>query len=148
MTAHLLGEGLDDGPILAQSRLRVGPEEDQGALRERLSDLGAILAVDLVGRLLHGDRLPPPVPQPAEGVSWAARPDEQDLVIDLGATVGEIARQVRALSPWPLARLEGWPIRRVTGVRPLRGKNTELICRHSGMLTVRCADGEMDLLLG
>lgn len=148
MTAHLLGERLDDGPILIQSRLRVSSEDDQGTLRDRLSDLGATLAVDIVLRLLHGGPLPHPVPQSADGASWASRPDEKDLVIDLGATVGEIARQVRALSPWPLAKLEGSPIRRVAGVRAPRGGDIGVICRLDGMLTVRCADGEMDLLLG
>ena len=54
------------------------------------------------------ERLPElvPVPQPAEGVTYAAKIDKAEARIDWTRPAEEIARQIRALSPAPGAWCE------------------------------------------
>ena len=50
----------------------------------------------------HGGRLAP-VPQPDDGVTYAAKIAKQEAVIDWTRRAVEIDRQVRAFNPWPVA---------------------------------------------
>ena len=42
-TIMLMDAGMDTGPVLAQQRVDIGPDETAGALNDRLSHLGADL---------------------------------------------------------------------------------------------------------
>jgi methionyl-tRNA formyltransferase len=59
--------------------------------------LGARLIVRGAGRL---DRLTP-VPQPAEGVTYAAKIDKAEARIDWTRPAAEVDRLIRGLSPFP-----------------------------------------------
>jgi methionyl-tRNA formyltransferase len=54
-----------------------------------------------------------PQPQPAEGVTYAAKIDKAEARIDWSASAIAIDRQVRAFQPWPVAetRLDGEQLR-------------------------------------
>jgi methionyl-tRNA formyltransferase len=54
-----------------------------------------------------------PVPQPTEGVTYAAKLEKSEALIDWARDAAEIERQVRAFNPWPVAetRLDGEQLR-------------------------------------
>ena len=93
--------GLDTGPMRAK---HVTPIEDKtaGALTQELADAGAELMVEVLDDLsLH-----PPMPQPAEGGTYAAKIDKAEARIDFTRDAHAVERQVRAFNPFPGAFFE------------------------------------------
>ena len=93
--------GLDTGPVRLEGRVPVG-RKTAGALTEELAALGARLMVEV----LADPDAHPPVPQPDEGVTYAAKIDKAEARIDWTRTAGEIERLVRAMNPAPGAWFE------------------------------------------
>lgn len=93
--------GLDTGPMRAK---HVTPIEDKtaGALTAELAEAGAELMVEVLDDL-DGQ---PPVPQPQEGVTYAAKIDKAEARIDFAHDAHFIERQIRALNPAPGAFFE------------------------------------------
>jgi methionyl-tRNA formyltransferase len=89
--------GLDTGPVLLREAVLIGVEETTGELHDRLSALGARLIVQALDRL---DSLTP-VPQPAEGVTYASKIDKAEARIDWTRPAAEVDRLIRGLSPFP-----------------------------------------------
>jgi methionyl-tRNA formyltransferase len=99
VTIHETVRELDAGPVAAQERIAIDDAWDAGELYARLAPLGAELAAGV---------LPSPrfTPQPAEGVTYAAKITAADRELDLSRPVVENVRRVRALSPHIGARAE------------------------------------------
>ena len=93
--------GLDTGPMLLVRETAIGQAETGGDLHDRLSRLGAEAVVEAIDGWASG-RLAP-VPQPDDGVTYAAKIAKQEAVIDWTRPAVEIDRQVRAFNPWPVA---------------------------------------------
>jgi len=53
-TVHLVDEGVDSGPILAQMEVEVRPDDDEGALQERVKNVEHVLYPDVLDRLCSG----------------------------------------------------------------------------------------------
>ncbi len=104
VTVIRLVEKLDAGPVAAQERFAIGPEDDAGAVYDR----AAPLAVELLERTLPDPEFRP---QPEEGVSYAEKIGPEDRILDLSKPE-EAVNRVRALSPHIGARaeLEGQPV--------------------------------------
>lgn len=94
-------QGLDTGPVLAERRTRIAPEDDAGTLHDRLARLGGELLVESLPDLL--DDALEARPQLEEGVTYARKLDKSEAAIDWSAAAEDIARQVRAYLPWPVA---------------------------------------------
>ena len=93
--------GLDTGPVLAREATAIGAEETTADLHDRLSAMGARLIVQTL------DRLPLPAqPQPAEGVTYAAKIDKAEARLDFSRPAVEVDRLIRGLSPFPGAWVE------------------------------------------
>ena len=88
--------GLDTGPVLARAALPIGASETTAELHDRLSALGAQMIVQILPRLPL-----PAQPQPALGVSYAAKIDKAEARINWARPAAEIARQINGLSPFP-----------------------------------------------
>jgi methionyl-tRNA formyltransferase len=106
-----LEAGLDTGPVFATPPLVIGPEETAGELEARLAHAGADSLGGLLDDLLSGRRTP--VPQPADGVTYARRINKAEARIDWREPAVAIARRVRAWNPWPVAEtlLDGRQLR-------------------------------------
>jgi len=53
-TVHLVDEGVDSGPILAQREIEVLPDDDEEALQERVKGVEHLLYPDVLDRLCSG----------------------------------------------------------------------------------------------
>ncbi|WP_313350330.1 methionyl-tRNA formyltransferase [Paracoccus sp. (in: a-proteobacteria)] len=88
--------GLDTGPVLAEARTAIGPEDTTADLHDRLAEMGAAL---ITGTL---ERLPLPAQaQPERGVTYAHKIDKAEARIDWTRPATQIDRQIRGLSPFP-----------------------------------------------
>jgi methionyl-tRNA formyltransferase len=99
VTIMEMDAGLDTGPIVSQRRTPICPEDDSATLHDRLAQLGAELLVQTIPDYVAGKI--PPVPQPAEGVSYAARLRKEDGRIDWSQPARVIWNRLRAFTPWP-----------------------------------------------
>ncbi|WGH79232.1 methionyl-tRNA formyltransferase [Jannaschia ovalis] len=89
--------GLDTGPVLLREATDIAPTDTTGDLHDRLSQMGARLTLDA----LRGLESLSPVPQPADGVTYAAKIDKSEAAIDWGWEAGTLLRQINGLSPFP-----------------------------------------------
>ena len=53
-TVHLVDEGVDSGPILAQSQIEVNPDDDESTLKERVKKAEHVLYPETLDRLCSG----------------------------------------------------------------------------------------------
>lgn len=134
--------GLDTGPVLLRRAMPIGPTDTTGDLHDRLALLGAALVVETLARL---DALAP-VPQPPDGVTYAAKIDKAEARIDWTAPAPEIDRRIRGLSPFPGAWCEIAGAR-VKLLRSARAEGTgapgEVL---DDALTIACGTGAVRLL--
>jgi methionyl-tRNA formyltransferase len=123
ITIMQMDVGLDTGPIRLVCPLPIGRDETSGSVHDRLAVLGAQAIVEAIG-LLEADRLPMS-PQPADGVTHAAKIVKADALIDWSRPAQAIVDQLRAFDPAPgcvaeLARLPGTALKlwRARAVEP------------------------------
>jgi len=88
--------GLDTGPV----RLR-GAIPLAGMTTGRAMDALAVLGARLMVETLADPGSHPPVPQPTEGVTHAAKIEKSEARIDPAMDAVQIARTIRAMSPSP-----------------------------------------------
>jgi methionyl-tRNA formyltransferase len=109
---------VDAGPVIAQGRTPIGPDETAVELEKRLSEIGPGLVRRAIDALAAG-RLEVP-PQDASQASKAPRLKKTDGLIDWARSAVAIKNQVRALEPWPKTytfwrRPAGQPLRLILG---------------------------------
>jgi methionyl-tRNA formyltransferase len=98
----VMDEGLDTGPVVASEVIPIGATETSGELTARLADLGAQLLTRHLDDFIR-DRLSP-IPQPAAGVTYAARITTEEANLSATWPSDTLLRSVRAFSPRPGAR--------------------------------------------
>jgi methionyl-tRNA formyltransferase len=94
-------KALDAGPMLAQSRRTVGPDETSEEVERDLSGIGAALMTATLDRLAAGDVSE--TPQDDGAATYAHRLTKQDGLIDWTWPADRIHNLVRGLHPWPHA---------------------------------------------
>ena len=101
VTIIKLVKELDAGPIAAQGRFAIAPDDDAGAVYERSADL----AVGLLDHVLAESWQPAFLDQEGEA-TYAAKITADERRLDLARPPGELVDHVRALSPHIGARAE------------------------------------------
>lgn len=133
--------GLDTGPVLMRAVTQIAPQETTAELHDRLSEMGAETVVVAL------DQLPDltPVPQPDEGVTYAAKIDKAEARIDWTQPAEIVDRLIRGLSPFPGAwfELDGTRIKAL-GSRVAEGSGAPGVVL-DGDLTVTCGTGAVTL---
>jgi methionyl-tRNA formyltransferase len=94
-----MDEGLDTGPVLAQTRVAMPDRAMTDAFEAELARLGAAMLAETLQAYDAGTI--EPMPQDEAGATYAHKFAKQDGAIDWSRSADEIDRQVRALSPWP-----------------------------------------------
>jgi methionyl-tRNA formyltransferase len=151
ITIMQMDEGLDTGPMLLARAIPIGPEESGGSLHDRLAALGAELIVEALQGLARGALAP--VPQPAQGVTYAAKIGKAESELDWRMPAPRLADRVRAFDPFPgtLLRLPGggaplklWRAQALAG-RDDAEPGTVLVAG-GGKLVIACGEGALSLL--
>ena len=93
--------GLDTGPVYLRGETDVNGKT-AGALTGELAEMGGRLMVEVLERLSELT----PAPQPADGVTYAAKIEKQEARLDFTRSAVEVERQVRAFNPVPGAFFE------------------------------------------
>ncbi|MFO1425466.1 MAG: methionyl-tRNA formyltransferase [Steroidobacteraceae bacterium] len=129
----MMEAGLDTGPVLLERRVRIGARSTAGSLHDVLATLGAGALLDALAQVEAGTARP--VPQGAQGVSYAAKIDKAEARIDWTRSAAEIDRQVRAFDPWPVAetRLGGEGLR-IHSAQPLDAADAAAAARAAAAL--------------
>ncbi|MFL6788868.1 MAG: methionyl-tRNA formyltransferase [Sphingomicrobium sp.] len=101
VTIMQMEAGLDTGPMLLKRAVEI---EDKNAaqLTEELAKLGASMMVDVLADLPGFE----PIPQPEEGVTYAAKVKKDEARIDWSRPAAELVRHIQGLAPFPGAWFE------------------------------------------
>lgn len=99
ITIMQMDEGLDTGPMLAMERIAIQNNDTTGSLHDKLAAMGGRMIVETLRRLQQGSAVP--VPQPEEGVTYAAKIAKEEAAIDFGQPAREVANRIRAFNPFP-----------------------------------------------
>ncbi len=99
VTVMLLDEGMDSGPVLAQMREPILERDTTATLTARLAQKGADLMAEALPLWLEGRITPQP--QDESLAVYTSMLAKKEGEIDWERSAEEIARQVRALNPWP-----------------------------------------------
>ena len=147
-----MSEGLDEGPVLATARLRIGADDTASTLAEKLALPGAALLAPTLTAIADGSARA--VPQAGE-VTYARKIKAAEARIDWTRPAGELDRQVRGLSPFPGAWFEapdrhgGAPVRvkaLLSGLAEGGGRPGEVLADRAGGLVVAAGEGAVRLL--
>jgi methionyl-tRNA formyltransferase len=99
VTIMQMDEGLDTGPIIAQRRVAIDPQETGGSLTEKLARLGAELLPVALRGYLSGSLAPQQ--QIAARATKAPLLKKEDGRLDPSLPAEVLERRVRAFNPWP-----------------------------------------------
>jgi methionyl-tRNA formyltransferase len=144
VTVMKMDEGLDTGAMAMIERVAIGKDATAGELHDRLSRLGADLMARAMSAVERGTLQF--TPQPAEGVTYAAKIDKAETRIDWTKPWQDVHNHIRGLSPFPGAwcALNGERIKvlRTTGGEGRGAPGSVLDDR----LTVACGDGALRIV--
>jgi methionyl-tRNA formyltransferase len=158
ITIMQMDAGLDTGPILAQERIPIDPQANSQQLLARLAQLGAALLLATLEQAQVG--LLRPRTQPDQGVAYAAKIGKAEARIDWGRPAEDIARQVRAFNPRPVAetrwlgqQLRIWQAHAVetpaageAGADAARAQPGEILGLNHEQLMIQCGRGRLALM--
>lgn len=96
VTIMQMEAGLDTGPMRATATIPIDVKTAPDLMAE-LAKIGARLLVEVLGDLAAY----PPVAQPTDGVTYAAKIDKSEAHLDFMVSAPQVERQIRAF--WPTA---------------------------------------------
>jgi methionyl-tRNA formyltransferase len=145
VTIMRMEAGLDTGPMLLKEAIAISVDDNAASLHDKLAGVGARLIVDALRNL---DRLEA-IPQPAEGITYAAKIEKSEAALVFGRPAVELARRIRAFDPFPGATgiLNGttiklWRARCEAGA----GLPGTVLAADSSGIVVACGEGSLRLL--
>ncbi len=101
VTIMKMDEGLDTGDILMQRSIPIAEDETGGSLFDKLSELGASLAVEAIPLIKDGKLTA--VKQDDSRSSYAGMLKKDSGRLDFSRDALELERIIRAMNPWPSA---------------------------------------------
>lgn len=100
ITIMQMEAGLDTGPIVSAIEVPIAPRDTTGTLTAKLAQTGAAAIVAALERMTR-DRVLAATPQPAAGMTYAAKITRADAALDWALPAATLDRIVRALDPAP-----------------------------------------------
>jgi len=114
--------GLDTGPVYLTREIPIAEGETGGSLHDRLAALGAAALLEALPGILDGGLIPRP--QDDTSATYARKLSKDEARIDWTRPAAEIARQVSAFDPWPVAQTtQAGTVLRIWSARPLAGEH-------------------------
>ena len=138
VTIMQMEAGLDTGPMLLKRALEI-EDKDAAQLTEELSKLGAAMMVEVLSDLPRFE----PIPQPGDGVTYAAKISKDEARIDWSRPAAELVRHVQGLAPFPGAwfEVDGERIKLLAAIEAgLTGQPGEVL---DARLTIACGQGSL-----
>ncbi|MCW8825732.1 MAG: methionyl-tRNA formyltransferase [Gammaproteobacteria bacterium] len=144
ITIMQMNEGLDTGAMLHKRVIPINPAESAGALHDRLALLGGEAMLEALD-MLRSDSLKPEE-QNDDEACYAAKLKKDEAQIDWNRSAEQIARQVAAFNPWPVAQTtwgdKALRIWQAIAVNELAGKTAgEVISANKSGIDVSCGAG-------
>jgi methionyl-tRNA formyltransferase len=144
----LMDQGVDSGPVLAQRKIEIAPQDTTGTLTEKLSRAGADLLMQTLPRWLS--RSITPQPQREEDATYTQLISKTDGEIDWRLPAYQIWRQARAYNPWPgcYTTWKGKRLR-INDALPMpgdRGEPGRVLPLEKGEMAVQTGEGILMLL--
>lgn len=99
LTAMVMDEGLDTGPILLRKEVAIGREETAGELHDRLSVLSGDLLLETIEGLAGNSLVEQP--QDNSRATYAPKIDRSMSQIKWARPARTVSAHIRALDPWP-----------------------------------------------
>ena len=99
VTIMQMDAGLDTGDMLLVEKTPIAPTDTTAVLHDRLADLGGRMIVEALELAACGGLQP--VPQPAEGVTYAHKIEKAESEIDWSLPAHVIGQRIRAFDPFP-----------------------------------------------
>ena len=97
ITIMKMDAGLDTGDMLMRGIIPITPDMTAGELHDKLMETGSRLILKTLAEM------PSPIPQPAEGVTYAEKIKKEEALIDWTLPAAQIERTIRAFNPFPVA---------------------------------------------
>jgi methionyl-tRNA formyltransferase len=151
ITIMQMDEGLDTGDMLVVSSLPIAGDATAASLHDALAVLGARSVLQAIEALRAGTLAA--TPQPAEGVTYAAKLAKSEAPLDFSQPAAVLERRVRAFNPVPGATLslpgvdgpaKVWMARALAG--PARVAPGEVQAASAHGIDVATADGVLRVL--
>jgi methionyl-tRNA formyltransferase len=147
VTIMQMDVGLDTGDMLYKAECPILPEDSSGTLHDRLAQIGAEALIESLNAIRDGSAVP--VKQDDSLANYAHKLEKQEGAIDWQQPAEQLARQVRGLSPWPVAYcgLDGQTLR-IWGAEPVAdasGTPGSVIAVDKASITVACGSGALKL---
>jgi len=149
VTAFLLDEGMDTGPVLRTLEHGLPDDADAGTVLDRLAEEGAAVLVDALRARAAGEQ---GTAQPAVGVTRAPRIGPADAQVPWGRSAEEVGRHIRSVTPRPGAATTlagaGLKVADVAVVRPDEvadgaGRAGTVIAADDAGIVVACGSGAL-----
>lgn len=104
VTIMQMDVGLDTGDMLYKLATPITTEDNAQRLHDRLADLGAQAIVEALAAIQAGTLTPEP--QDDSLANYAKKLNKAEAAIDWLQPAAQIARQVAAFNPWPVAQTQ------------------------------------------
>ena len=143
ITIMQMDAGLDTGPMLLSRAEAIHADDTTGSLHDRLAQLGADMIVEALRALPGGLTA---TPQPADGVTYAAKIGKAEATVDWNRPAAEIERAIRAFNPFPgaVATLQQTPVKlwRARAIDATGTPGEVLLAEGAGVI-VACGEGAL-----
>jgi methionyl-tRNA formyltransferase len=143
ITIMQMDAGLDTGPMLLSRAEAIHADDTTGSLHDRLAQLGAEMIVEALRALPGGLTA---TPQPADGVTYAAKIGKAEASVDWNRPAAEIERAIRAFNPFPgaVATLQQTPVKlwRARAIDAAGTPGEVLLAEGAGVI-VACGEGAL-----
>jgi methionyl-tRNA formyltransferase len=146
VTIMEMEEGLDTGPMLAMERLPILDTDTTGSLHDKLAEMGGRMIVDALRKMAAGGL--DAVPQPEDGVTYAAKISKDEAKLDLSRPALELARKVRAFNPFPGAHAQAGGVTiKIWNAQALDGNGQvgQVLSADAQGIVVACGEGALRL---
>jgi methionyl-tRNA formyltransferase len=146
ITIMLMDEKMDHGPILAQEKFAINPDDTYQTLSERMTPRVNEILLQTIPSFLSGEIKPQPQDDSVATVTKILSRD--DGKIDWSKSASEIYNQYRALTPWPgvWTMWEGKRLKLLGLVpSPLRRGTKGEVSLDAGRIYISCSDGSLEV---
>ncbi len=149
VTIMQMDAGLDTGDMLLIEDIAI-QDDSTATLHDKLASLGGRMIVEALELAACGGLRP--VPQPAEGVTYAHKIEKHEAAIDWSLSAEQIVRRVQAFNPFPGAvaqhgdeALKVWAAHVADGAAPQGKKLGEIVAMTPDVIAVAAMNSVVNI---